>query len=128
MKIAFPTENLQGLDSQVCPHWGSAPGYVIVDTENGTFQEIANSDHHHGHGMCQPLKALQNNPVDGVAVAGIGMGALNKLQAAGIQVYRVVEGTVADNLQLIKDGKLPVFAAEFTCAGHHGGGGCGHGH
>ena len=32
MKVCFPTETLQGLDSRVYGHFGSAPGFVIVDT------------------------------------------------------------------------------------------------
>lgn len=128
MKICFPTEQLQGVDSKVFGHFGSAPGFVIFDTETRQVEEITNGDQHHAHGMCQPLKALGGKNVDGIGVAGIGMGALMKLQAAGIKVYRVVEGTVADNVQLVLDGKLAEFSREFTCAGHAAGHGCGHQH
>ena len=58
MKICFPTFNLEGLESRVYEHFGSAPGFVIVDTETQTVEEINNNDLHHAHGMCQPLKAL----------------------------------------------------------------------
>jgi predicted Fe-Mo cluster-binding NifX family protein len=61
-----------------------------------------------------------------VAVGGIGMGALMKLQAQGITVYRAVEGTVKDNLAMLKEGKLPVFSSDWTCAGHGHAGGCAH--
>lgn len=125
MKICFPTVNLEGLTSQVYEHFGSAPGFVIVDTETGTVEEISNSDLHHAHGMCQPLKALGGREVDAVAVGGIGMGALMKLQAQGVRVYRVAEGTVAENISLIVKQILPEFDARSTCAGHAGGG-CSH--
>ena len=81
MKICFPTANLKGLESQVYGHFGSAPGFIIVDTESQAVEEISNNDLHHAHGMCQPLKALGGRVVDAVAVGGIGMGALMKLQA-----------------------------------------------
>ena len=125
MKVCFPTETLQGLDSRVYGHFGSAPGFVIVDTEKMNVEEINNSDLHHAHGMCQPVKALGGLKVDAVVVGGIGMGALMKLQAQGIQVYRGAEGTVQQNIDLIRDGKLPQFSKENTCAGHSGGG-CSH--
>ena len=125
MKICFPTETLQGLESRVYEHFGSAPGFVIVDTELQSVEEINNNDLHHAHGMCQPLKALGGREVDAVAVGGIGMGALMKLQAQGIRVFRVTEGTVEQNIQFIQKKKLPEFDARFTCAGHTGGG-CGH--
>jgi predicted Fe-Mo cluster-binding NifX family protein len=125
MKICFPTETLQGLQSRVYEHFGSAPGFVIIDTESKTVEEINNSDLHHAHGMCQPLKALGGREVDAVAVGGIGMGALMKLQAQGIRVFRVTQGTVEQNVQFILKENLPEFDARFTCAGHTGGG-CAH--
>ncbi len=125
MKICFPTETLQGLQSPVYEHFGSAPGFVIVDTESKDVEEINNSDLHHAHGMCQPLKALGGRVVDAIAVGGIGMGALMKLQAQGIRVFRVTQGTVGQNVQFILKNNLPEFDAGFTCAGHAGGG-CAH--
>jgi predicted Fe-Mo cluster-binding NifX family protein len=125
MKVCFPTETLQGLNSTVYGHFGSAPGFVIVDTGKMSVEEINNNDLHHMHGLCQPLKALGGFKVDAVVVAGIGMGALMKLQAQGIKVYRGAEGTVQQNIDLIQDGKLPQFSEEHTCAGHSGGG-CAH--
>ncbi|HET6459772.1 MAG TPA: NifB/NifX family molybdenum-iron cluster-binding protein [Syntrophales bacterium] len=125
MKVCFPTETLQGLDSSVYGHFGSAPGFVIVDTGKMSVEEINNNDLHHAHGMCQPLKALGGFEVDAIVVGGIGMGALMKLQAQGIKVYRGAQGTVQQNIDLIRDGKLPQFSEEHTCAGHSGGG-CGH--
>lgn len=124
MKVCFPIETLQGLESQVYGHFGSAPGFVIVSTGNMNFEEIKNNDLHHAHGMCQPLKALGGRDVDAVVVGGIGMGALMKLQAQGITVFRALEGSVRENLKYIQEGKLPQFGVEHTCGGH--GGGCAH--
>jgi predicted Fe-Mo cluster-binding NifX family protein len=126
MKICFPAENLQGLESPVYGHFGSAPGFVIVETDTMQVEEITNLDQHHAHGMCQPLVAIGGQKVDGVVVGGIGMGALMKLQAQGVSVYRALQGTVRQNLDLIQEGKLPQFTADHTCAGHAGGGGCAH--
>lgn len=126
MKICFPTMKLSGLGSEVFSHFGSAPGFVIVDTESGAVEEVSNGDLHHAHGMCQPLNALGGRTVNGIVVGGIGMGALVKLQAQGIKVYRAMEGSVKDNLDMWRQGKLPVFSADWTCAGHHHGRGCAH--
>jgi predicted Fe-Mo cluster-binding NifX family protein len=127
MKICFPAEVLNGMDSTVFGHFGSAPGFVIVDTQDMSVEEIRNGDQHHEHGMCQPLKALGGRPVDAVVVAAIGAGALMKLQAQGISVYRATQGTVRENLGLIQEKKLASFDLSFTCQGHgdtHGG--CAH--
>jgi predicted Fe-Mo cluster-binding NifX family protein len=125
MRICFPVENLQGLESAVYDHFGSAPGFIIVDTDSEGIEEIKNNDLHHAHGMCQPTKALGGRTVDATAVGGIGMGALMKLQGQGIRVYRVVQGTVGQNISLILNQRLPEFAANLTCAGHAEGG-CAH--
>ena len=125
MRICFPVFNLKGLESPVYAHFGSAPGFVIVNTENQAVDEISNNDLHHAHGMCQPLKALGGREVDAVVVGGIGMGALMKLQAQRIKVFRAAEGTVKENIKLIITKKLPEFDVEQTCAGHAGGG-CAH--
>jgi len=125
MKICFPIETLQGVNSPVYGHFGSAPGFVIVDTETTGVEEIRNRDLHHAHGMCQPLKALGGRRVDTVVVAGIGMGARMKLRAQGIRVYRAIPGTVQQNIDLIRNSTLPQFEDQFSCSGHAGGG-CAH--
>ncbi|MCF8062247.1 MAG: NifB/NifX family molybdenum-iron cluster-binding protein [Deltaproteobacteria bacterium] len=127
MKIAFPVEENKGLDSPVYGHFGSAPWFVLMDAQGGDLEAVTNEDHHHEHGQCQPGRALGGRPVDAVVVGGIGAGALRKLQAEGVRVFRGVEGSVRENLDLLNSGKLPEFAFEMTCAGHRGGeGGCRH--
>lgn len=124
MKICFPTESLEGLNSEVYGHFGSAPAFIIVDTADMSAEEISNNDQHHAHGMCQPIKALGGRQVDAVAVGGIGAGALMKLQAQGVSVYRAVQGTVQKNIDLLTSQRLPQFQLNQTCGGH--GGGCAH--
>lgn len=126
MKIAFPIQEAQGLESLVYNHFGSARFFVIVDAESGEFETVGNQDLHHRHGMCQPLAALNGRAVDAVVVGGIGAGALMKLNSAGVRVFRALEGTVSENLKVIREGKLPEFGQQDTCVGHHGGGGCAH--
>ena len=124
MKIAFPVQVDEGIESQVYGHFGSAPSFVILDSASGEYQSINNTDAHHAHDQCQPMKALAGNPVDAVVVGGIGGGALMSLQSQGVRVFRAVEGSVKQNLEFIRSGKLPEFSVNMTCAGHHGQGGC----
>lgn len=126
MLIAFPTQDNKGMESPVYGHFGSAPQFIIVDSEKQTFESAGNPDMIHQHGQCQPLAALAGKPVEAVVVGGIGAGALQKINAAGITVYRAVEGRVSDNVALLKKGMLPVFTMNHTCAGHSAGGHCAH--
>ncbi|NVN90774.1 MAG: NifB/NifX family molybdenum-iron cluster-binding protein [Desulfuromonadales bacterium] len=130
MKICFPVEVNAGLDSPVYNHFGSAPLFLMVDTDTRQATALNNRDQVHQHGACNPLKALGDEQLDGIVVGGIGGGALNGLLRMGLKVYRAAEGTVATNLDLFVQGRLPELTPQQTCGGHdHGnghGGSCSH--
>jgi len=126
MKVCFPVEIEQGMESKVYGHFGSAPVFVIVETKNSSVTTINNNDEHHAHGACNPLKKFNNHQVDALVVAGIGMGALNILNQSGIKVFQAQAPTVRENIALMEAGNLSEFTSKHTCAGHGHGGGCGH--
>lgn len=126
MRIAFPTNMDLGLDSPVFNHFGSAAFFTICESGSDNVTSLANADLHHLHGQCNPLKALNGTPVDAVVVGGIGGGALSRLKASGVRVFRAVEGTVRDNLALIREGKLPEMNPLEVCAAHGPDGNCDH--
>jgi predicted Fe-Mo cluster-binding NifX family protein len=126
MKVAFPTQESNGLDSTVYNHFGSAKMFVIVETDDGSMDTVFNQNLNHQHGHCQPMVALGGNHIDAVVVGGIGGGALRKLNAEGKKVFRAAEGSVKENLELIQSNKLPEITLDQTCAGHGGIGGCTH--
>ena len=118
MNICIPANKDEGLQSQVCAHFGSAPVFMIVDTDSGSCRAIRNNNQHHGHGMCMPLASIQGEHIDAMAVGGIGMGALNKLNAANIQVYISEHATVAETVTALKAGKLKLMQPNMACAQH----------
>ena len=133
MIICIPVKEDLGLQSAVYGHFGSAPHFLLVDSASGALRCLDNGNQHHAHGMCQPLKALQGEPVDAVVVGGIGMGALNRLNAAGVRVFQAQMPTVGETVAAMGRGELPEMTLEGTCGHHHGaghghGGGCGHHH
>jgi len=126
MNICIPVENDQGLDSPVCAHFGSAPLFMLVDTETRNCRALPNSNQHHGHGMCMPLASLDGEQVDALVVGGIGMGALNRLQARGINVFLSDRHTVREAVDAHSQGRLRPVTPENACA-QHGAGPHGHG-
>jgi predicted Fe-Mo cluster-binding NifX family protein len=124
MKICIPVDEDRGLESPVCAHFGSAPLFVIADTDSGHLATVANGNRHHGHGMCQPLAALDGHQVDGVVVGGIGARALARLQAAGKEVFLSRHTTVEQTLAALREGGLESMTPALACAQH----GRGHGH
>ncbi len=126
MKIAIPVAEYCGLDSLVYGHFGSAPLFVLVDSEAMSVEALGNPDHEHEHGQCNPMKVLAGAMPDAVVVGGIGTGAVRGLRQAGIRVYRTTGGTVADAISLLQNGELEEIVAQGTCAGHDEGSGCAH--
>ncbi len=126
MKICFPVQNDEGLESRVFGHFGSAPVFLVVDTSSNAHSVINNGDQHHQHGACNPLKALEGQQVDAVVVGGIGQGALSRLNQNGIRVHRAQAPTVRENLALLAAKALPEYTLQACCAGHARGGGCSH--
>jgi predicted Fe-Mo cluster-binding NifX family protein len=114
----------KGIESAVYGHFGSAPTFVVIDTDQENVGAISNTNMIHEHGACNPIMALGGKQFDAIVVGGIGAGALMKLNTEGINGYRAVEPIVKDNLDLLKDNLLPELTMNQTCGGHAGG--CGH--
>jgi predicted Fe-Mo cluster-binding NifX family protein len=126
MKICFPVARDEGMESMVFNHFGSAPAFIVVDTESDQVATVINRDQHHSHGACNPLKALDGRAVDAVVVGGIGAGALTRLKQAGIAVHRSHAATVRENVTLFAAKQLPELSLQGCCGGHSNDGGCAH--
>lgn len=123
MKICLPIKENKGLESVPYDHFGSAPYFLIYDTESGDVKVVDNRDLNHEHGMCRPLQALGGEDIDAVVVGGIGQGALMKLNMQGIVVYQAAPGSVSDNVKLLEKNGLKEFLPGHGCNRH---GGCAH--
>jgi predicted Fe-Mo cluster-binding NifX family protein len=126
MKICFPVQTNEGLSSIVYGHFGSAPIFLVLDTDTNAVSAINNRDQHHVHGACNPMKALDNQQVDAIVVGGIGAGALTRLNQMGIRVHRAQAETVAENVSLFNNTSLPELTLQGCCGGHSKDGGCAH--
>ena len=126
MKVCFPVSVAHGLESEVYGHFGSAPAFIVVDTDNSNITTIKNKDLHHVHGMCSPMKALNNQKVDAIIVGGIGAGALSRLNQSGIRVFQANALTVNENITMLKAQNLPEFTLQQCCSGHEHTSGCKH--
>lgn len=126
MTVCFPVQKNDGLSSQVFNHFGSAPIFLLVDSDTEEVLEVINRDLGHAHGKCSPLAALGGKAVDTVIAGGIGAGALRGLSQAGITVLRAGEGPISKNLEHLKAASLPALEAHHVCGGHGHGQNCGH--
>jgi predicted Fe-Mo cluster-binding NifX family protein len=124
MKVGFAVHEVEGVESKVYDHFGSAPAFLIVDTDGKEVVTVNNQDLHHVHGACNPIMALDGKSVDAMVVGGIGSGAITKLNAMGVKVYAAGAPTVKENLELLSQNKLQELSVYDACRAHQGG--CGH--
>ena len=120
MHVCIPINEDRGLDSPVCQHFGLASHFMIVDTESGTWRAVPNQHADHAQGTCEPLLALRGEALDGMVVAGIGRGALERLELDRIRVFRAEHGTVGETIAAFKAGALRMVASGGACEGHGG--------
>jgi predicted Fe-Mo cluster-binding NifX family protein len=121
MRICLPTETDRGFEALLYGHFGSAPYFTIVDTETGTVEVRDNQGQVHAHGACHPVGAIDGLGVQAVVCGGMGLRALQKLEEAGIEVYRSGVLTVAEATREIKEKRAEKLTVEGTCAHHHKG-------
>jgi predicted Fe-Mo cluster-binding NifX family protein len=124
MKVGFAVHFNEGVESNIYDHFGSAPAFIIVDTEGKEVSTLNNRDLHHVHGACNPIMALDGRNVDVMVVGGIGSGAITKLNAMGVKVYAAAAPTVKENLELLTQNRLKELSVYNACRAHQGE--CGH--
>ena len=124
MNLCIPVTADRGLESPVSGHFGSAPLYLLVDSETRATRTLSNARAVHEHGACRPLDALAGERIDAFLVGGIGAGAIMKLQSAGIRVFRATAPTASACLDAFLRNELEEMDPAGACAGH----GHDHGH
>ena len=98
----------------------------MVDVLTSEVTAIDNSGRIHQHGACNPVAGLGGQQVDAIVVGGIGGGALRNLNSAGMRVFQAQEGTIGENLELLRVNALAEFLPGHTCGGHGHAHGCSH--
>ena len=131
MNLCIPVTADRGLESPVSGHFGSAPLYLLVDSETRATRALSNARADHEHGACRPLDALAGETIDAILVGGIGAGALAKLRGAGIRVFRATAPTASACLDAFLRNEVEEIDPAGACAGHghdheHGRHGAGH--
>ncbi len=131
MKICFPTATCEGIDGAIFGHFGSAPHFVIVDTETEETESVDNCDSFAPHDGCNPFKALFHRELDGVVVSGLGDSMLDMLNMGGFRVYQAESESIRENVELFKQNALYELQKQFsaeagTCSGEDAEHGCSH--
>jgi predicted Fe-Mo cluster-binding NifX family protein len=119
MRIGIPIEEDRGAESPVSAHFGRAPAFLIFDTANAAFQCVVNAHDHEEHGRCVPVDLIRHERLDAMVVTGIGRGALGRMAAMNLQVFRTAEPTAGAAIAALLAGALGAVGHDDVCAGHH---------
>jgi predicted Fe-Mo cluster-binding NifX family protein len=118
MRIAVTSEG-ETLESQVDPRFGRTSVFLIVDTENMSFEAVKNDQNLNlpqGAGIQAAQHVMQHNP-EAVLTGNCGPKAFKVLQAGGVEVVVGVQGTVSDAVKAYIDGKYEP-TSEANVEGH----------
>lgn len=107
MKVAVSAVG-ETLDSAVDPRFGRAARFVLVDTDTGEHRTISNAPNMsaaQGAGI-QTAQTVSRHGAEYVMTGHCGPKAFRALNAAGIKVVSGIEGTVAEAVDLLKNGEV----------------------
>lgn len=111
MKVAVTSKGTT-LDDQVDPRFGRCANFVIVETDDVSFEAVANSNAAAGGGAgIQSAQLVADKDVKVVLTGNCGPNAFRTLEAAGIEVVVGACGTVREAVEQHKAGKLSAIGA-----------------
>ncbi|ADD69100.1 Dinitrogenase iron-molybdenum cofactor biosynthesis protein [Denitrovibrio acetiphilus DSM 12809] len=106
MLIAFPVGGDSQGESVIFEHFAAAPVFVTYDTSSEKYGQILNEEATLSAGSKNASDLLTKAGVNVVVAAGIGDGAINRLNGLGIEVFWSHAGMVEYDLKLFLSGKL----------------------
>jgi predicted Fe-Mo cluster-binding NifX family protein len=108
MKIAFATDG-NSLKDKIALHFGRAKSFLIFDTEKETFEVFENPEIERKE---LPPDFLKRKNVDAIFVFSLGPRAFEKFKNYKIEVFKAIEGTILENIEKFKEGKLKKLSKE----------------
>ncbi len=111
------------LDAPVDPRFGRTAHFMIVDSENMSFEAVSNTagGAMSGAGI-QAAQTIASKGVNVVITGNVGPNAFQALASAGIRIVVGAYGTVREVVEKFKRGELTETRAP-TVRGHFGRGG-----
>ena len=119
MKVAVTAKG-DTLDAQVDPRFGRCATFLIVESDDMTFEVVDNSGAAAGGGAgIQAAQQVADKDVKSLLTGNCGPNAFKTLEAAGIEVISGVSGTVKEAVVAYKDGKFKA-ASDANVESHNG--------
>jgi len=107
MRIAFSTDDKNGIDSTISHHFGRCPFYVFIDVENGevtSIEEVENP-YFESHSPGAVPEFIANNKANMIVSGGMGPRAVGFFEGLNVSPIVGVSGKVKDVLKDIIKGE-----------------------
>jgi len=119
MKICISSSGTD-LDSNVDPRFGRCPYFIVYDIDNYKFEYFENESRNAmGGAGIQAAQFVVNKGISTVISGAIGPNSFRVFNAANINIYSGVTGTVREAIDKLKNGKL-VLTPIPDVQSHHG--------
>ncbi len=108
MRIALSSDDKNGLDSIVNPHFGRCPFFVLVDVEEGHVQSVREekNPHYPNHQPGQIPRFIASLGANVMMAGGMGRRAIMMFNELGIEGVTGAHGTVRQAIERYLGGEL----------------------
>ena len=121
MKIAVPVDEKK-IETNVCQSFGRAPYFLIYNTDTSEYTFLDNSAAaSQGGAGIKAAQTIADNQIGALLTFRCGQNAADVLKAASVQIFKVKNDALTENIEAFKMGKLALL--EEIHAGFHGHGG-----
>lgn len=113
------------MDHDLDPRFGRAESFLLVDSDAMTSTHLDNQARSASGGAgIAAAQAMIDHQAQVVITGQLGPNAMNVLEDADIELYQGIPGTVRENLEAYKQGRLTRITKSgpsHAGMGHHGG-------
>jgi len=105
MRIGVTLENTEGLQGNICMHFGQCTHFLIADVTDGKIatSKVVPNTAQHGGGGCVAVDEILKHGVTHVISGGMGMGAQQKFAHAGVKIFGCTGSVAIAVEKLLKD-------------------------
>jgi predicted Fe-Mo cluster-binding NifX family protein len=123
MRIAISSDNKNGIDSVVSPHFGRCPHFVLIDMEGQEVKtvNVVDNPYYGNHLPGQVPAFINSHDVNVMLTGGMGHRAIMYFEQFNIQPVTGAAGTVRQSLESYLGGALQGAApcSESAAHAHH---------
>jgi predicted Fe-Mo cluster-binding NifX family protein len=121
MKIVMPVED-KSIESKICPSFGRTPYFLIYDTDKKDSIFLDNSAvASQGGAGIKAAQIIVDNKASALLTPRCGKNAADVIQGAGIQIYKIMNDSIQDNINAFSEGKLSLLDEIHPGFHNHGG-------